>query len=202
MIKVNPKDLSEQNNHKLLSASVVPRPVAFVTTLNDDNTVNAAPFSFFGIISGYPPIISVSVLRRNEEMKDTARNILRNKEFVVNITNLDNIDKVNLTATELKVNESEITLAKLNLVNSEIIKTPGVVETPIRLEVKLIKHQTFGDSNKTTVDNFIGEVVLFHLSKNVYDGNYVDFNKLKPIGRLAGNDFITDKGLINIVRPK
>ena len=133
MIKINPNKISKKENYKLLSASVVPRPIAFVTTLNRDNSVNGAPFSFFNMLSAEPPLISISVLRKDDgKIKDTARNIIKNKEFVVHITTLKNIEKINMTAALLDENVSEVDLANLTKVKSDLIKTPGVLESDIR----------------------------------------------------------------------
>ena len=77
--------MSETENYKFLIGSIIPRPIAFVTTQSEDGVVNAAPFSYFNIVSSNPPMISVSVQRRNGMMKDTARNATNGKEFVVHI---------------------------------------------------------------------------------------------------------------------
>lgn len=202
MIKINPNKLDERNNYKLLSAIVVPRPIAFVTTLNNDLSVNGAPFSFFNVVSGMPPLVSISVLRKNGKLKDTARNIIKNNEYVVHLTTEDNIEKINLSSKELDINESEIDFAKLTLTKSELIKTPAVKDAKIRFEVKLVKHLTFEENNEKTVDLFIGRVLMYHLDESIYKNTYIDFKKLKPIGRLAGNNFITSNGYKEIVRPK
>src|SRR5690554_7881476 len=116
MIKINPNKISKKDNYKLLSASVVPRPIAFVTTLNDDNSLNGAPFSFFTVLTAKPPLIMLSILRKDGGvMKDTARNILKNKEYVVHLTTLDNIEKINLTAALLDVNVSEVEIGRAHV---------------------------------------------------------------------------------------
>lgn len=203
MLNLRPEDLNERNNYKVMSSIVVPRPIGFITTLNHNGTINGAPFSFFNIISTKPSIIGVTVLRNNGKMKDTARNILREKEFVCHITTEDNIDKINLTSKILKVNESEIDFAKLTLKNSSLIKTKGILEANIKMEVKLINHLTFNDENNNiSSDFFIGKVLLYSINKNILNDTYIDYDKLKPIGRLAGNLFLTKNGFKEIIRPK
>jgi len=202
MIKINPKKLDERNNYKILSSIVVPRPIAFVTTLNSDFSINGAPFSFFNVVSGMPPLISISVLRKNGKLKDTARNILRNKEFVVHLTTIDNINKVNLSSKEYDQNQSEIDILNFASINSDIISTPGVTNAKIRIEVKLEKHLTFEENGVNTVDLFIGKVVMYYLDSDVYENTYINFKKLSPIGRLSGNKYLTTNGIINIIRPK
>lgn len=203
MIKINPSDLNKKDNYKLLSASVVPRPIAFVTTLNSDNSVNGAPFSFFNVLTAEPPMVSISILRKDRgKMKDTARNIIKNKEFVVHITTLKNIDKINMTAALLDENISEVDLAGLTKIKSDLIKTPGVLESDIRFEVKLINHLELGINNNISSDLIIGEVIKYHISPDVYKDTYINYDELKPIGRLAGNNFMTTKGFRKIIRPK
>ena len=85
MKKIDPKQISERENYKFLIGSIIPRPIAFVTSISEDGVVNAAPFSFFNIVSSNPPMISVSIQRKKGEPKDTARNIRAKEQFVVHI---------------------------------------------------------------------------------------------------------------------
>ncbi|CAM5210594.1 Flavin reductase (DIM6/NTAB) family NADH-FMN oxidoreductase RutF OS=Ureibacillus acetophenoni OX=614649 GN=SAMN05877842_11242 PE=3 SV=1 [Ureibacillus acetophenoni] len=81
MITINPKDNGERDNYKLLIGTIIPRPIAFVTTKSDEGVINGAPFSYFNIVSSNPPMISVSISRKNGQLKDTARNIYQSGEF-------------------------------------------------------------------------------------------------------------------------
>lgn len=203
MKTINPNNLNQKDNYKLLSASVVPRPIAFVTTLNDDLSLNGAPFSFFTVLTAKPPLVMLSILRKDGGiMKDTARNILRTKEYVIHLTTMDNIEKINITAALLDPNVSEVDLAKLTKVKSQLIKTPGVMEAKIRFEVTLDKHIELGDDNEITADLLIGRVRLYHLDSDIYQNSYINFENLRPIGRLAGNIFLTKDGFKEIIRPK
>lgn len=203
MKTINPNNLNQKDNYKLLSASVVPRPIAFVTTLNDDLSLNGAPFSFFTVLTAKPPLVMLSILRKDGGiMKDTARNILRTKEYVIHLTTMDNIEKINITAALLDPNVSEVDLAKLTKVKSQLIKTPGVMEAKIRFEVTLDKHIELGDDNEITADLLIGRVRLYHLDSDIYQNSYINFENLRPIGRLAGNSFLTKDGFKEIIRPK
>lgn len=98
MISVNPEGLSERENYKFLTGSIIPRPVALVTTQSETGVFNIAPFSFFNIVSSNPPMISVSVQRKKGVSKDTARNAIETGEFVVHITDEDNVVDANQTA--------------------------------------------------------------------------------------------------------
>ena len=115
MISISPEIMSERENYKFLIGSIIPRPIAFITTQSEDGVVNAAPFSYFNIVSANPPMISVSVQRRDGMMKDTARNIMNTKEFVVHIVDQGILRDVNETAAELDMDESEISRTHFTL---------------------------------------------------------------------------------------
>src|SRR5699024_10129981 len=94
MIKIDPQNQTERENYKLLIGSVIPRPIAFVTSMDEKGVVNGAPFSYFNVVSSNPPMLSVSVQRKKGEPKDTAKNIIAQKEFVIHLVDEDNIEKV------------------------------------------------------------------------------------------------------------
>lgn len=137
MISVNPEGLSERENYKFLTGSIIPRPVALVTTQSETGVFNIAPFSFFNIVSSNPPMISVSVQRKKGVSKDTARNAIETGEFVVHITDEDNVVDANQTAAELPAEESELRLTNFTTTASDKVAVPGLREAKVRLECKL-----------------------------------------------------------------
>lgn len=202
MISIDPKDRTERENYKLLIGSVTPRPIAFVTTENRyTNEVNGAPFSFFNIVSSAPPMISVAVQRKNGEMKDTAYHIQAEKEFVVHVVDEDNVEKVNKTAANLPRQESEITHAGFQLINSDLIQTRGIKEAKIRFECKLFDLLTFENEGKPSTDFIIGEVVRFHIDESIYNDGKIMYEPLRAVSRLAGNDYATIGDIMTIERP-
>ena len=118
MLSFDPSMNTERENYKLLIGSIIPRPIAFVTSLGKSGTLNGAPFSYFNIVSSNPPMISLAIQRNGGKQKDTARNILETKEFVVHIVDQDNVEKVNETAASLPPDQSEIERAQLTPVQS------------------------------------------------------------------------------------
>ena len=156
---------TERENYKLLIGSIIPRPIAFVTSLGKDGTLNGAPFSYFNIVSSNPPMISLSIQRNGGKQKDTARNILETKEFVVHIVDQDNVEKVNETAASLPPNQSEIELAQLTPVQSTQISVPGVKEAKVRFECTLEHSVELGGEDSTGCDLLIGKVVQFHIDE-------------------------------------
>lgn len=202
MLKIDPKQLSERENYKFLIGSIIPRPIAFITTLSEEGVVNAAPFSFFNIVSSNPPMISVSIQRKQGQMKDTARNIMANNQFVVHIVDIDNVEKVNETAANLPPEQSEIDHVGFTLIESEKISVPGVKEAKVRIECELeTALQLGGDGENPGCDLLIGKVVYYHIEESIYEEGRIDPQILGAVSRLAGNDYAVIGKQFTIERP-
>lgn len=202
MKKLLANQLSDVQNYKLLSGSIIPRPIAFVTSQNNNGVLNAAPFSFFNIVNNAPPMISISAQRAGGKRKDTALNIEEVGEFVVHITDENNVDNVNITAAQLKPEENELDHTKFTLVDSENITVPGIKEAKVRLECKLERIVEIG-SKDDGADLIIGEVVKYHIDEHIYFGDSkIDALKLEPVARLAGNDYAKLGDTFTIERPE
>src|SRR5690625_931532 len=152
MLSIDPRNNTARENYKLLIGSIVPRPIAFVTSLGENGIVNGAPFSYFNIVTANPPMVSVSVQRRNGVQKDTARNIIQQKNYVIHVVDEENVGKINKTSASLQSNESEIEAAKLTLTPSDKIKAPGITEAKVRFECVLEKHLEIGTSERISTD--------------------------------------------------
>ncbi len=200
MISIDPKQTSERDNYKLLIGTVIPRPIAFVTTQSEDDVVNGAPFSYFNIVSSNPPMVSLAIQRTND-LKDTARNIYNNREFVVHIVDDENVEKINKTAASLPATESEIELANLTPIQSEIVSVPGIKEAKVRMECKLVQSIPFGGDGPGS-DLFIGEIVRFHIDETIYKDGRIDTRGLNAVSRLAGSNYATIGNIFSIERPK
>ena len=200
MISIDPKQNSERDNYKLLIGTIIPRPIAFVTTVSEDGIVNGAPFSYFNIVSSNPPMVSLAISRPNN-LKDTARNIYSSREFVVHIVDDENVAKINETAASLPATESEIELANLTLVQSEIISVPGVKESKVRMECRLVQAIPLGGEGPGS-DLFIGEIVRFHIDKEIYEDGRIDPRGLNAVSRLAGTNYAKIGDIFSIERPK
>ena len=203
MKQIDPVQLTERENYKFLIGSIIPRPIAFVTSLTEEGVVNAAPFSFFNIVSSNPPMISVSIQRKAGEMKDTARNIKQQGQFVVHIVDTDNVEQVNETAANLPPHESEVTRAGLTLVESTNIAVPGVKEAKVRFECELeTVLELGGGDNNAGCDLIIGKVLYYHIEETIYEDGKIDPEKLAAISRLAGNDYAKIGEQFTIERPQ
>ena len=202
MQKIDPKQLTERENYKFLIGSIIPRPIAFVTSISQTGVVNAAPFSFFNIVSSNPPMISVSIQRKQGQMKDTARNIREKGQFVVHIVDTENVEKVNETAANLPPEQSEIERADLTLVKSTKIEVPGVKEAKIRFECELETALELGGNGENPgCDLIIAKIVYYHIEESIYEDGRIDPNALAAISRLAGNDYAKIGAQFTIERP-
>ena len=201
MISIDPKQNSERDNYKLLTGTIIPRPIAFVITESEDGIVNGAPFSYFNIVSSNPPMVSLAIQRPSDGLKDTARNIYSSREFVVHIVDDENVAKINETAASLPATESEIELVNLTLVQSENVSVPGVKEAKVRMECRLVQAIPLGGEGPGT-DLFIGEVVRFHVDEAIYDDGRIDPRGLNAVSRLAGSNYAAIGDIFSIERPK
>jgi len=202
MLSIDPNTNTERENYKFLIGSIIPRPIAFVTTLSEDGVLNGAPFSYFNIVSSNPPMISLSIQRSGGKQKDTARNIIKQKEFVVHIVDEENVEKVNKTAASLPPNESEIDLAQLTKVESEKISVPGVKQAKIRMECVLEHSLELGDNHLPGCDFIIGKVIQFHIENDIYENGRIDPKGLAAVSRLAGANYAKIGEIFEIERPK
>lgn len=203
MISIDPSQNSERDNYKLLIGSIIPRPIAFVTSQTKDGTINGAPFSYFNIVSSNPPMISLAIQRKNGMFKDTARNILERKEFVVHIVDEQNVTKINETAASLPPDESELAVAQLTTVDSRMVSVPGIKEAKVRMECVLEQAVALGgDGDTPGADLIIGKVVQFHFDEEIYFDGKIDPDALRAVSRLAGNNYAKVGEIFEIERPK
>lgn len=202
MLSIDPATLSERENYKFLIGSIIPRPIAFVTTLSKDGILNGAPFSYFNIVSSNPPMISLSIQRREGQHKDTARNIIESKEFVIHIVDDQNVEKINQTAASLPPHQSEIEMAQLTPVESVKVSVPGVKEAKIRMECLLEHSLELGGVDSPGCDLLIGRIVQFHIENDLYDKGRIDPRGLAAVSRLAGTNYAKIGELFSMERPK
>lgn len=202
MLEINPLEQTERENYKLLIGTVVPRPIAFITSESENGVINGAPFSYFNVVTADPPMLSVSIQRKSGKQKDTARNILSKGNFVIHIVSKDYLEKINETAASLSEEESEIDLANLSLTPSTYISTPGIEEAKVRYECVLEKHLPLGADESVSTDFFIAKVKTIHIAEEVYDEGKIIYDELAAISRLAGNDYAEIGDITTIKRPE
>lgn len=179
-MQIDPALQSNADNYKLLTNLVVPRPIAWVTSLSPAGVVNLAPFSFFNAVGAAPPYLVISV-GDNEggRLKDTAVNIQATGEFVVNLVTEEVFAAMNVSAADFPPEVSELEAAQLHAAASTHIAVPRVAEAQVSLECKLFSAQRLGANTL-----FIGEIVMFHVADNLV-GARLRINNFAPIGRLG-----------------
>lgn len=201
----NTKELNTKQMYKFLTGSIIPRPIAWITTQNPETqVVNAAPFSFFSVASNVLPLISVAILRNDGKIKDSARNLLDSRQGVVHIVSEDLVEEMNRTAAQLPDTESEIDLTELTLTASHTVTVPAIKEAKIRMETTVHQYVPLTDADgKVLTDLFILRVEDFLFDETVFDHEkqYVWADKLAPVARLAGNDYTTLGEIFSLERP-
>ena len=189
-------------NYKLLLGSVLPRPIAFVSTISEDGVLNLAPFSFFTAVSANPPMICFAPMLRfgDSQPKDTLVNIQDNREFVVNVVSEDIVAAMNETAPEFPAAVDEFERAGLTPADSLKIRPPRVAESPVNLECKLYKIDHFGKRHAGGGSLVVGEVVAFHIRQDLLKDGKIDSGLLRPVARLAGPEYTTIAGAFAMKR--
>ncbi|MFC4712832.1 flavin reductase family protein [Planococcus dechangensis] len=183
---IDPTEQTSKENYKLLIGSVLPRPIAWVSSLSKAGELNLAPFSFFTVASRNPPMLIFSigegVEARSGTVKDTLANIRECGEFVVNIVSAPLANKMAISGEHVAPDVDEFDYAGLTPTASEVVSVPRVEESPVSMECVLHQVIALGDDHLV-----IGKVVRFHVQDELYHNGRIDTKKLAPIGRLAGN---------------
>lgn len=201
-MQFNPDELHQKEVYKLLTGLIIPRPIAWVSTINEEGVPNLAPFSYFNAVGDDPPHVMISISRSGNLNKDTLRNILQNKEFVVNMVTEELAEKMNLTAHPLQPHESEFEFAGVAKGVSTKVKPPLVAESPVSMECVLVHHYNLENHKNGGSTIIIGRVVHFHVEDAILLENFhINLNKYQPISRLAGSSYAKLGELFTIKRP-
>jgi flavin reductase (DIM6/NTAB) family NADH-FMN oxidoreductase RutF len=206
---VSPPELPYSELYSLLISSVVPRPIAWVSTVNAAGQPNLAPFSFFNAVSADPPLLAFAPgLRRprqpdavDGEAKDTLRNVRETKEFVVNVVTYELAEAMNLTSGEYDASVNEFELARLTPQPSKIVRAPRVAESPVSFECKL--HQILDFSSAPTSGSLvIGKIVSIYIDDAHLKEGKLDRDSLDLVGRMGGIQYTRTTQRFEMVRPK
>lgn len=199
-MQIDPQIVEKQSIYKLLIGCVVPRPIAWVSSIGDNGVANVAPFSFFMAVCNDPPTLAFSSGRREGQLKDTVRNIEQTQDFVVNIVDDALAEAMNLTSGEYAPDVDEFALTGLNAAPGVKVKAPRVVEAPISLECRVTQILPVGHGPHSLV---LGEIVYFHIRDDLYSVSTgrIDMHRLHPVGRLAGNLYTHVHDIFEMKRP-
>lgn len=203
MPDIDPSQLPEHDVYKLMSGAIVPRPIAWVSTVSADGLPNLAPFSFFNAVCEDPPtlLFSTSIRKVDGQAKDTYHNIVATGEFVVNFVTEALAEAMNLTAVEAPPHVNEFERAGLTAAPSLRVRPPYVAESPIQFECRLSEIVTVGNGIGGGYV-ILGTIVHMRFADSVYrDNNYVDIDAYQPVGRLAGADYARVTNRFALQRP-
>ena len=196
-MQYDPLDMQSSDIYRLMISLVVPRPIAFVSTMGKDGHLNLAPFSYFIAISSKPALIGLSFTHRPDDPKDTLRNIRETGEFVVNVVNEELFEPMVKTSGEYPAGVNEFEISGLATRPSRKVRPPAVAASPAHLECRLERELLLG--NGTFV---IGEVIAIDVDDAVYTDGYIDAMKVRPVGRLAGEFYSLMREVTRAPRPR
>ena len=198
-MKIDPSLLAPKENYALLITAIVPRPIAFVSTVGLDGILNVSPFSFFMGVTTDPPTVAISVGRRKGVMKDTGRNIADTGEFVVNVVDESVGEAMVKASGDWPPEKSEFEITGLSVTPSERIRAPRVKECKVSLECRERITLGVGRSKSSLI---LGEVLLIHVNDSVLKDNLIDPALLRAVGRLGGSNYCRTRDIFEMVRPR
>ena len=189
-MQFDPKSLEQSAVYKLLTGSVIPRPIGWISTIDEEGINNLAPFSYFNILGDDPPHVMFSTRRDNNSNKDTLNNVLANKQFVVNMVTESVVEAMNTTALSVSSDIDEFELAKVTPISSKLIKPMRVKESPIHFECEMVHHYFLENHNQGGACIVIGRIVMMHFDDAILLDNYkINMENYKPVSRLAGSNY-------------
>jgi flavin reductase (DIM6/NTAB) family NADH-FMN oxidoreductase RutF len=206
---VTASSLSHSEMYGLILNAVVPRPIAWVSTLSASGQLNLAPFSFFNCVCIEPPLLAFAPGLRHPkqansahgEAKDTLRNIRETREFVINTVPFELAEAMNITSGEYDSSVNEFELAGVTPAPSQIVKVPRVAAAPVSFECKLYQILDFSTSPRSS-SLVIGEIAAIHVSDAHVKAGKLDRNLLDLIGRMGGIQYTRTTQRFDMMRPK
>ena len=203
MRTLDPAQIAPSDTYKLMIGMIVPRPIAFVSTIDAAGILNLAPFSYFTACSSNPPVVCfcAAVRAGPRPYKDTLRNIEATSEFVVNIVSEEFAEQMNLCSADVPPEVDEFELSGLTPLASDLVKPPRVAESKVQMECRL--HQIVRVSDQPGGGILVlGEVLRFHVLESLLDGYKIDPDRLNAIGRMGGPAYVRTRDRFEMQRPK
>jgi flavin reductase (DIM6/NTAB) family NADH-FMN oxidoreductase RutF len=176
--------------YKLLTGTIIPRPIAWVATVDENGIDNLAPFSFFNVVSEDPPHIMFSTVRTGNKNKDTLNNILANLQFVVNLVTEDVVEQMNTTSQPVAADVNEFELANVTPIDSIYIKPKRVKESLVQFECEMVHNYFIEKHQNGGACIIIGKIITMHIDDSILMENHkINLEKYKPVARLAGYNY-------------
>lgn len=200
-MQIDPKGKEVGEIYRLMISVIVPRPIAFISTVSKGGVLNLAPFSYFMGVCSKPPTIAVSIIERPTGPKDTANNIQETAQFAVNIVTEEIAEKMNVASGDYPPEVNEFEAAGLTPIPSTLITPPRVLESPISMECRLVEMSKIGESPYASYLT-LGEVLLFHIKDELWADGEVDVRKLLAVGRMSGPRYTKTREIFEMPRPR
>ncbi len=189
-MQISVKDTDSGILYKLLTGLVIPRPIGWISTVDENGINNLAPFSFFNVVGEDPPHVMFSTVRTGNKNKDTLNNVLANKQFVVNLVTEDVVEQMNTTSNAVENTVDEFQLAHLTPIPCELIKPKRVAEAKAHFECEMVHHYFLEDHKNGGACIVIGKVLMMHIADEILLENYrINLDKYQPVARLAGSNY-------------
>lgn len=189
-MQISVKDTNSGVLYKLLTGLVIPRPIGWISTVDENGINNLAPFSFFNVVGEDPPHVMFSTVRTGNKNKDTLNNVLANKQFVVNLVTEDVVEQMNTTSNAVENTVDEFQLAHLTPIPCELIKPKRVAEAKAHFECEMVHHYFLEDHKNGGACIVIGKVLMMHIADEILLENYrINLDKYQPVARLAGSNY-------------
>lgn len=200
-MQFDPNELEHTAVYKLLTGTIIPRPIGWISSVSENGINNLAPFSYFNAVGDDPPHVMFSTGRGNDSNKDTLNNVLATKQFVVNMVTEELVEQMNTTAQAVHSDIDEFELAGVTSIPSQKVKPMRVRESPITLECELVHHYFLEDHRHGGACVVIGRIVMMHFDDNVLLDNYrINLENYKPVSRLAGSNYAKIGELFSVKR--
>jgi len=201
-MQIDPKTASQKDIYKILTGTVIPRPIGWISSMSKDGMPNLAPFSFFNAVGEDPPHVMFSTVRSGDANKDTLNNVLATGQFVVNLATEELADAMNATSVNLPPNGNEFDYAGLTAVPSVMVKPFRVKESPVHFECEVVHHYSLEDHKDGGATIIIGRIVMFHIEDAILlNDSKINMETYRPIARLAGTNYAKLGEIFSIKRP-
>ncbi len=197
-MQVDLSTLAPRDAYRWMIASVLPRPIAWISTVDGAGRPNLAPFSFFGGVTSDPPTVLLSVGRRKGVRKDTARNLLETREGVIHVPTRALAERMVATSADVDPDVDEFALAGLTKTASVRVRPPRILEAPLAMEARVERHLEVG---RGPVDVFLLEILWIHADEAILVDGLPDPTRLAAVGRLGGDGYSDTSHPFHVPRP-
>lgn len=178
------------NLYKLLTGTVIPRPIGWISTVDSNGINNLAPFSYFNAVGEDPPHVMFSTVRTGNRNKDTLNNVLLNRQFVVNLVTEDVVRQMNITSAPAAPDVDEFALSGVTPLDSLLVKPRRVKESPVNFECEMVHHYFLEDHSNGGAAVIIGRILLMHIDDSILmENSRIDLVQYRPVARLAGSGY-------------